>query len=65
VPEDVSIIGFDDIDFADYVGLTTIKQNLDYSGKVAVELLTNRIKDNQKLVQSVQLPVELVVRETT
>ena len=65
VPEDVSIIGFDDIDFADYVGLTTIKQNLDYSGKVAVELLTNRIKDNQKLVQSVQLPVELVVRKTT
>jgi len=30
-----------------------------------VELLTNRIKDNQKLVQSVQLPVELVVRNTT
>jgi len=65
IPQDVAVIGFDDIDFADYVGLTTIRQNLDHSGKVAVDLLINRLKDPERLIQLVQLPVELVVRKTT
>ncbi len=65
VPEDLAVVGFDDIDFADYVGLTTIRQNLDHSGRIAVELLVNRINDPEKLIQLVQLPVKLVVRTTT
>lgn len=65
IPEDVAVIGFDDIDFADYVGLTTIRQNLDQSGRIAVDLLTSRMKDPKRPLQHVRLPLEIVQRETT
>ncbi len=64
VPEDVAVIGFDDIDFADYVGLTTIRQNLDQSGRIAADLLTNRMKDPSRPLQHVQLPLTIIERET-
>ncbi len=64
VPDDLAILGFDNIDLADYVGLTTVDQHLDESGKVAVELLLSRISDPSRPVQHVQLPLEVVERET-
>ncbi len=64
IPEDVAVIGFDDIDFADYVGLTTIRQNLDQSGRIAADLLTNRMKDPSRPLQHVQLPLTIIERET-
>ena len=39
VPEDLSVIGYDDIEAADYVGLTTISQRLIESGRLGAELL--------------------------
>jgi DNA-binding LacI/PurR family transcriptional regulator len=65
VPEDLAIIGFDDIDFADYVGLTTIRQHMYRSGKLAVELLLSRLKQPDIDVQHLKLQLELVERSTT
>ena len=42
VPEDLSVIGYDDIEAADYVGLTTIRQRLFESGRQGAELLLAR-----------------------
>ena len=39
VPEDLSVIGFDDVEAAEYAGLTTITQSLEESGAFGVELL--------------------------
>jgi DNA-binding LacI/PurR family transcriptional regulator len=39
VPEQLAVIGFDDVDLADIVGLTTIRQPLREGGAVAVDLL--------------------------
>lgn len=64
VPDDVAILGFDNIDLADYVGLTTVNQHLDESGRVAVELLISRMSDPSRPVQHIQLPLEIVERET-
>ncbi len=64
VPEDLAIIGFDDIDMSDYIGLTTIRQNLEESGRVAVELLLSRLADRSRSVQHIHLPLELVKRQT-
>jgi len=64
VPEDLAIIGFDDIDFADYVGLTTIRQHMYRSGKMAVELLLSRLKQPDIDVQHIKLQLELVERNT-
>jgi DNA-binding LacI/PurR family transcriptional regulator len=39
VPEDLSVIGYDDIEIAEYLGLTTMSQKLYLSGQRGVELL--------------------------
>lgn len=64
VPADVAIIGFDDIEMADYVGLTTIRQHLEESGHVAIDLLLSRLADPSRAAQEVWLPLSLVQRET-
>jgi LacI family transcriptional regulator len=64
VPEDLAVIGFDDIEFADYIGLTTVRQPLEESGRVAVDLLLARLADHSRPVQRVILPLTLVQRET-
>jgi DNA-binding LacI/PurR family transcriptional regulator len=64
VPGDIAIMGFDNIELADYTGLTTINQHLEESGRVAVELLISRMADASRPVQHIQLPLAVVERET-
>jgi DNA-binding LacI/PurR family transcriptional regulator len=64
VPEEVAIVGFDDLDWADYVDLTTVRQHLDESGRIAAELLLSRLSEPDRLIQHVQLPLTLVKRLT-
>jgi len=64
VPQDVAIIGFDDVEIAEYIGLTTVRQPLEESGRVAVELLLARLADPARPAQRVQLPLILVRRDT-
>lgn len=65
VPEDLAVLGFDDLDFSDYVGLSTIRQPLDESGRLAVEILLSRIKDPDRPLRHVRLPLSIVERQTT
>lgn len=62
VPQDLAVIGFDDLDMADYIGLTTIRQHLDESGRVAVELLLSQIEDPARPVRHIQLPLTIIER---
>lgn len=64
VPGDLAILGFDDLDMAEYVGLSTIRQPLDESGWVAANLLFSRIEDHQRSIQHIKLPLTLIERET-
>jgi DNA-binding LacI/PurR family transcriptional regulator len=41
-----------------------VDQHLDESGRVAVELLISRMSDSSRPVQHIQLPLEIVERET-
>jgi DNA-binding LacI/PurR family transcriptional regulator len=65
VPEDLSVIGYDDIEAADYVGLTTIRQHLFESGQRGAEMLLAQIDHRSEQVPVAQLTPELVVRATT
>jgi LacI family transcriptional regulator len=65
VPQDLAILGFDDLDMAEYVGLSTIRQHLDESGRVAAELLLSRLADPTRSIQHIKLPLEIIERETT
>jgi LacI family transcriptional regulator len=65
VPEDLAVLGFDDLDIADYIGLSTIRQSLEESGRLAVEILLSRLKDPQRPVRHVRLPLKVIERQTT
>jgi LacI family transcriptional regulator len=68
VPEDISVVGFDDIQAAAYLTprLTTVRQPLRQMGEMAAKQLLMRIsKDNGKVPQLISLAPELVVREST
>jgi LacI family transcriptional regulator len=65
VPRDLAVVGFDDVEIADYIGLTTVRQPLEESGRVAMELLLARLVDPARPPQRVTLPLTLVQRETT
>lgn len=67
VPDDISIIGYDDIDFAQYMNpaLTTIAQPMDEIGKVALQLILKKVKGLSSKTEKIELPTQLIVRETT
>ncbi len=65
VPQDLSIIGYDDIELADILGLTTIRQRLFESGRRGVELLLQALEQPDMEPVHEILPTELVVRATT
>ena len=65
VPEDLSVIGFDDIEVARYLGLTTVRQPLDESGARAAELLLAALRDELPPATAAKLELSIVQRETT
>ena len=65
VPDDLSVIGYDDIEAADYVGLTTIRQQLFESGRRGAEILLAEIEGRSPEPAIAQLEPELVARATT
>jgi DNA-binding LacI/PurR family transcriptional regulator len=65
VPEELSVIGFDDIEVASYVGLTTVRQPLVRSGRRGAELLLEALAGERVEPLRELLPLELVVRGTT
>jgi DNA-binding LacI/PurR family transcriptional regulator len=69
VPQDVSVIGFDDIQSAAYQNpaLTTVRQPLREMGRIAAETLLRRIRHDGKGSRGGEIMVEpkLIIRETT
>ncbi len=66
VPEDISIIGFDDIEIAQYLTprLTTIRQNCNLIGNTAADLLVEQINKKTKLTINKIIPVEFIERDS-
>lgn len=64
-PEELKILGFDDIDISQYVGLSSIDQHLEESGSQAAQQILERIENPQKSTISIKLPLHVVERNTT
>ena len=64
IPEDLAVIGFDDLDMAEYADLTTVRQHLDESGRLAIEILLAHIADSSRPVQHIKLALTIVERLT-
>jgi LacI family transcriptional regulator len=67
VPQDLSIVGFDDIKYATVVSprLTTVRQPLAEMGRTAVGLLLRLLEPRRSGPLQIELPTRLVVRGST
>jgi LacI family transcriptional regulator len=66
LPDDLSILGFDDIPQASFVypKLTTVRQPLEQMGRVAVRMLLEQIEDQSHRPQRVALATQLIIRDS-
>jgi DNA-binding LacI/PurR family transcriptional regulator len=67
VPEDVSVVGFDDIPSAAFnsPGLTTVRQPLQRMGQIAAKTVIDRIEGTEEYVAEILIAPEFVVRAST
>jgi LacI family transcriptional regulator len=65
VPDDLSVVGYDDIELASLMSLTTVRQPLERSGARAADLAIEAIGAARRQVFDEQMELELVVRSTT
>jgi len=64
IPEDLSVVGFDNISEAKYLGLTTIDQCLSKMGYVAIQMLIRLIHDEPLGEEIHKMQTKLVVRSS-
>ncbi|MGE5707627.1 MAG: LacI family DNA-binding transcriptional regulator [Bacteroidota bacterium] len=67
IPEEFSVVGFDNISLSAFLtpGLTTVEQNMREKGATAVQLLIDQIEAGKRFVKHLELPVRLIIREST
>jgi DNA-binding LacI/PurR family transcriptional regulator len=65
VPDDLAVVGFDDIEIADVLGLTTVRQPLADTGAEAVRLLLAELDEGPHDPVEIVKPLALVPRRTT
>ena len=65
VPEELSVIGYDDIRDAEYLHLTTIRQHLFETGVEGANMLLNALREPYETPHELHLPTQIVVRGTT
>ena len=67
VPDDVSVIGFDDAHYCDFINpaLTTINSKVENLCEIAFALLNKKISGKSGAIQYVLVKPELIVRQTT
>ena len=70
VPQDISVIGFDNHDMSGFFGLSTISQSSRAQGRRAAEMLVELLGDEEldshiNIEHNVEWPIELIVRSST
>ncbi|MHB8500413.1 MAG: LacI family DNA-binding transcriptional regulator [Candidatus Acidiferrales bacterium] len=67
VPQDVSVVGFDDIPGAAFANpaLTTVRQPLVRMGEIAAQTLVSQIEERESYVAEIAIEPELVIRDST
>lgn len=67
VPDDIALIGFNDIPNTMYTvpQLSSVRVFKEFMGETAVELLLERLRSKREIAKKVIIPTELVVRDST
>jgi len=64
IPGELSLLGFDNISEASFLGLTTIDQNLPEMGYVATQMLIKLVNDEPVDVRTYKVPTNLLIRDS-
>ena len=64
ISDDLSVVGFDNISEAEYLGLTTVDQSLSEMGYVATQMLIKLVNGENLDDQIYKMPTKLVVRSS-
>ena len=64
VPEDISVIGYDDHEFAEVIGLTTIAQPVKFLGQLAASQIMAKIEKPDSNSAQMKVPTSLVIRDS-
>jgi LacI family transcriptional regulator len=66
IPDDISIVGFDDIPQASFVypKLTTVRQPLEQMGQIAVKMLLQQIEGRSSPPERIALATQLIIRDS-
>lgn len=64
IPDDLAVIGFDDIEIAEFIGLTTVAQPLKEAGRRAVEMLLRQLGEQPPAAQQIEMPLTIKQRTT-
>lgn len=65
VPDDIAVVGYNDVELAEYIGLSTVRLPTLTMGTIGVGLLVDALANAQALPARVRLEGELVVRRTS
>ena len=64
IPDEISIIGYDDLELSYHTELTTVRQHLELSGRIAIEYLIHHLKGSDNPPAPLPLP-KVITRRTT
>lgn len=64
VPEDISVIGFDDHEHSEIFGLTTISQPVQFLGQLAASQIMGRIEKPESKTAQMHVPTTLIIRNS-
>ncbi len=66
IPRGIRIVGFDDVNYSQYlpVPLTTVRQDCSEIGRAALSLMLARLRDPKRKAWDVRVPFELVIRQS-
>lgn len=67
VPEQVSIVGFNDIEMSKYLqpSLTTVQVHTEFMGESALDLLFDQISSKREISKKIVIPTKLLIRESS
>lgn len=65
IPDDIAVVGFDNIELAELFGISSVWQNFKQIGITAAEMLMKRIENRDLPAEQIVLPPELIVRKSS
>ncbi|CAB4888811.1 unannotated protein [freshwater metagenome] len=64
IPEDMSVVGYDNHDFAEIIGLTTISQPVQFLGQLAASQIMAKIEKPASNTSQMRVPTSMIIRNS-